>query len=67
MTSQWHCHSANRKTLCNQYLIGSLYMAAIHDLINQIDDPLLRERLLREWQTAIRDRKFWSRLRRTST
>jgi adenine-specific DNA-methyltransferase len=33
-------------------------MAAIHDLINQIDDPLLRERLLREWQTAVRDRKF---------
>ena len=33
-------------------------MAAIHDLINQIDDLLLRDRLLREWQTAIRDRKF---------
>lgn len=33
-------------------------MAAIHDLIAQIGDPRLRERLAAEWARATRERKF---------
>ena len=33
-------------------------MSAIHDLIQQIDDPRLRERLQREWTAAAREKKF---------
>jgi adenine-specific DNA-methyltransferase len=33
-------------------------MAAIHDLIAQIGDERLRERLAAEWAKASRDRKF---------
>lgn len=33
-------------------------MAAIHDLIAQIGDERLRERLAAEWTKASRDRKF---------
>lgn len=33
-------------------------MAAIHDLIAQISDPRLRERLATEWASASRERKF---------
>ena len=33
-------------------------MAAIHDLLKQISDPKLRERITREWETAIRHKKF---------
>ena len=33
-------------------------MSAIHDLINQIDDPRLRERLTAEWASALQDKKF---------
>lgn len=33
-------------------------MSAIHDLINQIDDPRLRERLTAEWASASQDKKF---------
>jgi adenine-specific DNA-methyltransferase len=33
-------------------------MAAIHDLLKQISDPKLRERLTREWETATRYKKF---------
>lgn len=33
-------------------------MAAIHDLIRQIDDPQLRSRLTSEWAAATRHRKF---------
>ena len=33
-------------------------MSAIYNLIQQIDDPRLRERLQREWAAAARDRKF---------
>ena len=32
--------------------------SAIHDLIRQIDDWRLRERLQREWAAAARDKKF---------
>ena len=33
-------------------------MSAIHNLIQQIDDPRLRERLHREWAAAAREKKF---------
>ncbi len=33
-------------------------MAAIHDLLNQITDPKLRERITREWEAATRHKKF---------
>lgn len=33
-------------------------MSAIHDLINQIDDPRLRERLTTEWANASKEKKF---------
>ena len=33
-------------------------MAAIHDLLKQIGDARLRERLAREWKTATRNKKF---------
>lgn len=33
-------------------------MAAIHDLLNQIPDPKLRERIAREWEAATRHKKF---------
>lgn len=33
-------------------------MAAIHDLISQISDPRLRERLLAEWKAASHGKKF---------
>lgn len=33
-------------------------MSAIHDLIAQISDPRLRERLAAEWATASQDKKF---------
>jgi len=33
-------------------------MAAIHDLISQISDPRLRERLLAEWKAASTGKKF---------
>jgi len=33
-------------------------MAAFHDLLQQIDDPALRERLAREWDAATRHKKF---------
>ena len=33
-------------------------MSAIHDLINQIDDPRLRERLAAEWANASKEKKF---------
>ena len=33
-------------------------MSAIHDLINQIDDPRLRERLMTEWANASKEKKF---------
>ena len=33
-------------------------MAAIHDLLKQIDDARLRERIAREWKTATRNKKF---------
>ena len=33
-------------------------MAAIHDLIAQIGDERLRERLTAEWAKATRDREF---------
>lgn len=33
-------------------------MSAIHDLIAQISDPRLRERLTTEWAKASQDKKF---------
>jgi adenine-specific DNA-methyltransferase len=33
-------------------------LSAIHDLINQIDDPRLRERLAAEWANASKEKKF---------
>ena len=33
-------------------------MAAIHDLLKQITDPKLRERIAREWEDATRHKKF---------
>ena len=33
-------------------------MSAIHDLIAQISDPRLRERLAAEWAIAAKDKKF---------
>ena len=33
-------------------------MSALHDLIAQITDPRLRERLAAEWAKAAQDRKF---------
>ncbi len=33
-------------------------MSAIHDLISQIDDPRLRERLTTEWASASQNKKF---------
>ncbi len=33
-------------------------MAAIHDLISQVSDPRLRERLTTEWKTASQGKKF---------
>jgi adenine-specific DNA-methyltransferase len=33
-------------------------MAAIHDLLKQIEDPKLRERIAREWEDATRHKKF---------
>ena len=33
-------------------------MAAFHDLLKQIEDPALRERLAREWDAATRHKKF---------
>ena len=33
-------------------------MSAIHDLIAQISDPPLRERLAAEWASAAREKKF---------
>lgn len=33
-------------------------MAAIHDLLKQIDDPKLRDRIAREWENATRHKKF---------
>lgn len=33
-------------------------MSAIHDLIFQISDPRLRERLAAEWANAAKDKKF---------
>ncbi|MFL6713640.1 MAG: hypothetical protein ACJ8LN_12035 [Sulfurifustis sp.] len=33
-------------------------MAAIHDLIKQIEDTRLRERLLREWAVVTKEKKF---------
>lgn len=33
-------------------------MAAIHDLISQIGDPCLRERLAAEWKAASTGKKF---------
>lgn len=33
-------------------------MSAIHDLIGQINDPRLRERLAAEWKAASSGRKF---------
>ena len=33
-------------------------MAAIHDMISQIGDQRLRQRLTAEWAQASRDRKF---------
>lgn len=33
-------------------------MAAIHDLLKQIEDPRLRERISREYETATRHKKF---------
>ena len=33
-------------------------MSAIHDLIAQISDPRLRERLATEWANAAKDKKF---------
>jgi hypothetical protein len=33
-------------------------LSAIHDLIKQIDDPRLRERLTAEWAQAAHNRKF---------
>lgn len=33
-------------------------MAAIHDLLKQIEDPRLRERILREYETATQNKKL---------
>jgi len=33
-------------------------LSAIHDLIDQIGDPRLRERLAAEWKAASTDKKF---------
>ncbi len=33
-------------------------MAAIHDLIRQIAEPALRDRLLQEWEVATKEKKF---------
>lgn len=33
-------------------------MTAIHDLIAQVSDPRLRERLAAEWANAAKDKKF---------
>lgn len=33
-------------------------MAAIHDLINQVGEPRLRDRLLSEWERTTREKKF---------
>ena len=33
-------------------------LSAIHDLIGQISDTRLRERLLTEWATALQTKKF---------
>ena len=33
-------------------------MSAIHDLIAQVSDPRLRERLYAEWAAALQDKKF---------
>ena len=33
-------------------------MAAVHDLIKQVEDPRLRERIKYEWETASRQKKF---------
>ena len=33
-------------------------MSAIHDLIAQISDPRLRERMAAEWANATREKKF---------
>jgi adenine-specific DNA-methyltransferase len=33
-------------------------LSAIHDLISQIDDPRLRERLTTEWASASQNKKF---------
>ena len=33
-------------------------MAAIHDLLKQIEDPRLRERIAREWEAATKHKKF---------
>jgi adenine-specific DNA-methyltransferase len=35
-----------------------ILMAAIHDLLKQIEDPRLRERISREYETATRHKKF---------
>ena len=33
-------------------------MSAIHDLITQVSDPRLRERLAAEWASASKEKKF---------
>ena len=33
-------------------------MSAIHDLIAQVSDPRLRERLAAEWASASKEKKF---------